>query len=281
MNRLAFSTLPCEGWTLEEMIAIAKSSGYSGIELRVGEAWAISTEMTALKQSEAYQMLHEAGVTVTNLGSSVCFTGSDADEQQLELFKKTVRLAAVLRTKAIRVFLGYFNQRRDIIMPEVPFHVVSARIKQACQYASAYGIQVWIETHNEYATARSLRQLLDDVEMENCAVIYDIIHPLEEGERPEDTLALLGSDCAHVHIKDGTPSADPLQIDWTYTRLGEGRVPIASIVHQLEQSGYSGFYSLEWETKWRVELQRPDMGPERVLPEYVAYMNQVIQSRTK
>lgn len=36
MKRLAFSTLPCGGWSLTEMIALAKACGFGGIELREG-----------------------------------------------------------------------------------------------------------------------------------------------------------------------------------------------------------------------------------------------------
>lgn len=52
---------------------------------------------------------------------------------------------------------------------------------------------------------------MNDVDKPNCAVIYDIIHPLEAGEKPEETIALLGSQCVHVHVKDGVPFEDPME----------------------------------------------------------------------
>ncbi|MBW5447717.1 TIM barrel protein [Cohnella sp. CFH 77786] len=278
MNRLAFSTLPCEGWTLEEMAAIAKACGYGGIELREGEAWGISAGMTPQEREAALRVFEEQGIRVTNIGSSVSFTGGEGDEAEFGHFRNAVLLARDLKAAGVRIFLGYFNTRKNNPMPDIPYPAIVARIRTACDFAAARGVQVWIETHNEFAAGRSLRQLLDDVEKPNCAVIYDVIHPLEEGETPEETIALLGSQCVHVHVKDGVPHEDPLEASWKYTKVGAGRVPISSIVRLLEQTGYAGYYSLEWETKWRTELRVCGAEPAVVIPRYVEYMKDVFRS---
>ncbi|WP_256761028.1 sugar phosphate isomerase/epimerase [Cohnella sp. WQ 127256] len=278
MKRLAFSTLPCEGWSLDEMIAIAKECGFSGIELREGDTWGISTRLTAEERKAAIWKFKEAGVPITNIGSSVCFTGKEGDVEQFDNLQKVVLLAHDLKAIGVRIFLGYFNSRRDNRVPAIPYAEIVTRIQQSCDYAVEYGVQIWIETHNEFATGRSLRKLIDDVDRHNCAVIYDIIHPLEEDETPAETIALLGSQCVHVHVKDGVPFDDPLELSWKYTKIGEGRVPIASIVECLEQAGYSGSYSLEWETKWRKELQVPGMEPNVIFPLYVELMHKLLQT---
>ncbi|BBH20134.1 sugar phosphate isomerase [Paenibacillus baekrokdamisoli] len=280
MKRLAFSTLPCEGWSLDEMIAIAKECGFSGIELREGDTWGISNKLTADERKAVLWKFQDACIAITNIGSNVCFTGKEGDVEQFDILQKAVVLAHDLKADGVRIFLGYFNMRRDNTVPAIPYAEIVNRIQQSCDYAVSYGVQIWIETHNEFATGRSLRKLLDDVDRPNCAVIYDIIHPLEEGETPAETIALLGSQCVHVHVKDGVPFDDPLELSWKYTRVGEGKVPIASIVEQLEQAGYSGSYSLEWETKWRKELQIPGMEPAVIFPLYVKWMRRLLQTYT-
>ncbi|WNR46107.1 NAD(P)-dependent oxidoreductase [Paenibacillus roseipurpureus] len=278
MRRLAFSTLPCEGWSIEEMIALAKSLGFNGIELREGAGWGISSEMTEHQRREVLRQFKEAGLEITNIGSAVCFTGSSGDEEQFANFQEVVSLAYDLQARGVRIFLGYFNKRKDNRMIPIPYDTIVTRIKQACAWAASFGIQVWIETHNEFATGRELRKLLDDVDMPNCAVIYDIIHPLEAGESPLETITLLGAQCVHVHIKDGAPSADPMDLEWIYTKLGEGQIPITTIVNQLEEAGYSGCYSLEWERKWRKELQVPGMEPAVIFPAYLELMRSIFNS---
>jgi len=279
--RLAFSTIPCEGWSLEEIVAIAKQGGFSGLELREGAAWCIHTQLSPDERRAALHKVKEAGLIISNIGSGVCFTGREGDAEQFENFKQAVSLAHDLDARGVRVFLGYFTSRRDSEAPAIPYANLVQQLQQACNYAGAQDVQVWIETHNEYATGRLLRTLLDDVDRPNCAVIYDIIHPLEEGESPIDTIRLLGEQCVHVHIKDGIPFEDPMETNWKYTRVGEGDVPIPSIVGLLEESGYTGYYSLEWETKWRKELQVPGMEPAVVFPYYVTFMHDIFQSLSK
>ena len=103
-------------------------------------------------------------------------------------------------------------------------------------------------------------------------MIWDMIHPVEDGEAPEETIAFLSKQCAHVHVKDGRPFDDAVMHDWKYTRLGEGILPIRHIIELLLQDGYEGFFSLEWEAKWREEIQFPDYAPEKVLEDYIKYM---------
>lgn len=278
INRLAFSTLPCEGWTLEKMAAIAQQCGFGGMELREGDAWGISVAMTPEERKSALGKFEKYGIRITNIGSSISFTGGDSDEAEFGQFQKAVLLARDLKAAGVRIFLGHFNSRRDQPAPFIPYSAIVGRIRTACDFAGAHGVQVWLETHNEFATGRSLRRLLDDVGNPNCAVIYDIIHPLEEGEPPEETVAQLGSQCVHVHIKDGVPSEDPMELSWRYTKVGEGLVPIESIVEQLERAGYTGYYSLEWETKWRKELQVPGAEPAVVFPHYAAFMRDILNA---
>ncbi|MDF2715207.1 MAG: hypothetical protein K0R28_2132 [Paenibacillus sp.] len=272
MQRLAFSTIPCEGWTLEEIVSVAKEVGFQGLELREGEAWTIHIGLTPVERMKALQSVREAGLTITDIASSVCFTGNEGDAEQFSHFQKVVELAHDLGARGVRVFLGYFTYRRDQAVPDIPYENLVNQLRQACDYSAAHGVQVWIETHNEFSTGRILRRLLDDVNRRNCVVIYDVIHPLEEGEAPADTIALLGSQCVHVHIKDGISVEDPMMTNWKYTKIGEGQIPLSSIVERLEQSGYTGYYSLEWETKWRSELQVPGMEPNVIFPHYTAFM---------
>ncbi|MZQ85547.1 TIM barrel protein [Paenibacillus sp. 5J-6] len=281
MTRLGFSTLPCDGWSLDEMIQIAKRCGFSALELREGTNWAISAEMNAEMRRTAVHKFDEAGLRISNIGSSVCFTGHEGDLEQHEQLQKVIVLASDLKAGGVRIFLGYFRNRRDQPVPTVDYDQIVRSVREACEYATSYGVEIWIETHNEFATGRSLKKLLDDVDRANCAVIYDIIHPLEEDESPQDTIALLGSRLAHVHMKDGVPFADKVELSWKYTKVGEGDVPISAIIQLLNQADYKGCYSLEWETKWRKELQLPGMEPETIFPAYIEFMRTACQTREK
>ncbi|NQX62771.1 sugar phosphate isomerase/epimerase family protein [Paenibacillus qinlingensis] len=278
--KLAFSTLPCEDWSVEQLIGACADYGYSGIELREGiHAWGkLDTDRTIRRQ--AGEAMASAGIQVTDIGSGLCVKGlGDAERQQVEMvFPQLLAFAQDFGSPAIRIFLGNFMRRFDDPMVELNHECIVETIRYMCDLASEASIRVWIESHNEYATGKVLRGLLDDVNRTNCAVIWDVLHPLEDGEQPEETLRWLGKDCVHVHMKDGKPWEDPIQHDWAYTLLGEGCSPNQHIVSLLLASGYEGYFSLEWETKWRQELRVAGSEPEEVLPAYVSYMANLVNN---
>lgn len=265
----AYSTLPCDGWDVARMADAARTLGYEAIELREGIG-GISVSGTKEEWERAAAVFRSAGIRVIDIGSSLSIR--DSAPQQLPVLERLAEMASVFGAQGVRVFLGSVARRKDAPEASLDHAGIVEWLKAACGLAAAFGVGVWIETHNQYGTGRVLRALLDEVGRENCAVIYDILHPLEDGETPEETIKALGADCVHVHLKDGRPSSDPLDHDWFYTPLGEGEAPIAAIVGLLEQSGYKGALSLEWEPKWREELRALGLPTEQVLADYIHYM---------
>jgi sugar phosphate isomerase/epimerase len=278
MVKLAFSTLPCEGWTVEKIIQYCKQYGFTGIELREGDDSIVSISKEKEEIEDSARLFREAGIEVTDIGSSICVKGNSEDEikKAIQILQQVVQIAKQLSAKGVRIFLGNFARRNDAQKDELNYNRIVEFIKIACDYGKLYNIEIWIETHNEFATGKVLRKLLDDVDRENCKIIWDIIHPLEDGESPSETLELIGRQCAHVHIKDGRPFDDSMQHDWEYTFIGHGDVPIRRIVELLLNHGYQGYFSLEWESKWRDELKVPGTEPEIILPFYAEYMKKLL-----
>ena len=68
----------------------------------------------------------------------------------------------------------------------------------------------------------------------------------------------------------------PVTAGHLYTKIGSGTIPIADILALLKENGYRGFYSLEWEGKWREELREELRGegfePEKAIEDYVLMM---------
>lgn len=274
MRQYAFSSLPCADWTAPQLIEACTSLGFKGIELRECGNSLISVNMSVQQAHDVSSLFQQAGIAVTNIGSSITIRGTETDGRALQEFKKAVQLAAIMRAKGIRIFLGNFIKRKDDPRKPLNNEGIINWLRTACIHATAISpeIEVWVETHNEFSTGAVLKKLLEDVNHPACKVIYDIIHPLEDGEHPEQTIKLLGDRCAHVHMKDGIPSQDQMIHDWTYTEIGKGALPIAPIVNLLEQEGYKGYYSLEWETAWRRELQELNLDVNEVLEGYIRYM---------
>lgn len=283
MLKLAFSSLPCEGWSAEKLIQCCKENGYLGIELREDDNTWVSSNVSAEERKRIWSLFQEAGLTVTDIGSGICVKGLSEDEidKKFELLTKSVQLAVDYHAVGIRIFLGNFAMKRDAPKQELGYDKIVTWLQRACDYAAKLGKEIWIETHNEFSTGKVLDKLLKQVQRSNCKIIWDVIHPLEYLESPEETLAFLGTSCVHIHVKDGVPHEDPLFHDWKYTGMGEGKVPVKNIIILLTQQGFSGFYSLEWESKWRKELQSLDLQLDTVLRHYPEYMTELYKLKNE
>lgn len=276
MRKLSFSTIPCEGWSVEQLIACCKRHGFTGIELRIERDYAIKPDTSDEDALFAGKLFREAGISVTDIGSSITLNGLGEEEAAQAGLSRHIRLAECLGAPGVRIFAGTFFKRvgeREQISDKV---TLARRIQEACDEGGKRGVGIWLETHNEFSTGEALESILKLVDRPNFRIIYDIIHPYEFGESPEDTLRRIGPKIAQVHMKDGEPFEDPDMHDWKYTVTGEGKLPLAEIVAGLKRIGYDGYYSLEWETRWRPELKKLNLELDGVLADYVRTMERLL-----
>ena len=272
--KTAFSTVACMGASWKDVLTWTVNAHIDAVEVRLND----DGSMFGLTAESIPQMacaFHEAGIVISNLGTSVCFSGYD--EKALERLVPSIRLAEQTGARGIRVFPGSFVKRFDTETPH-DLDGMALFLQKAAAVAQKHGVEIWIETHNEFSTGKSMRRLLDKAQCANITVIWDLIHPYEYGEQPEETLRQLSGFIAHIHVKDGKKASDVNQIDYLYTRLGEGELPLHHIFGILEKSGYKGYYSLEWEKAWRPEIRHIYASEEMLLSDwntFLAYMKGV------
>jgi sugar phosphate isomerase/epimerase len=85
-----------------------------------------------------------------------------------------------------------------------------------------------------------------------------------------------GYDAIELRLLDGEvidPVKDALRIgptekDWQLKLLGEGEVPVREQLQLLQQNGYSGYASVEWEKKWHPEFPEPEVA----LPQHIRWL---------
>lgn len=272
--KLAFSTLPCAGWTLDRLLQVCRDNGIGAIEMRLGlNDWS-APDMTPARAAEVRAALAAQGVRISNLGTSIVIRNYDT--AQMAQLLQCAALAEALGTRGLRIMLGTYKVRYSEEAPLPDEAGIVQWLREACAAAALHGAEIWLETHNEYASGAAMRRVLDAVRMPNCRILYDVIHPLEVQETVSDTLAFMGRDIAHVHLKDGRPWDDADLANWEYTRVGQGAIPLAQIVNRLQAQGYSGYYSLEWESAWRPEIRGPGFEGETAIAEFANYMRNEI-----
>lgn len=267
--KIAISTLPFRSWSLEEVLNCCKNAGYDALEVRMDfHSWSDSALPDEHYQN-VYRQVKEAGLCISNLGSGIVL--KEDSEDDLKELERAFAIADLLHTKGVRIMLGHVRLSR--LTPKLPLEIpaIMRWLARADALAGKYRKEVWIETHNEFATGRSLAQIFRQFPFENTRVIWDIMHPLEQGEPIEETMALLYAHLAHVHIKDGLPWEDPEPLIWKYTRMGEGIIPVSEILAALDKAGYNGYCSLEWESAWRKELAALNCDREEIqnFPQYL------------
>ena len=270
--KTAISTLACAGWTLEKSLQVCKEYNIQALEIRMGLHLWSDLSLTDAEYLGIYDKIVQAGMIVSDLGTSVVVCGDD-DAALVEI-ERCAQIARLFGCTGLRIMLGNFYNRRS--EPRKPIHYagILSWLRKADAIMQQYNTQIWVETHNEFATGKALRKLLQDTGAKNIKLVWDIMHPLEARESLQESYNFMQPDIAHVHIKDGKPWSDTDMENYCYTPIGKGCVDIGSAVRILQSGGYSGYYSLEWEGVWRKEIQGPDFPPEQAIADFSNLMKQ-------
>ena len=268
--KLGFSTLACMEASIADVIGYAKETGMNAIEFRLDK----NDQICGLDAHgvKAYlPILRDAGIVISDLGTSVSFQGYDA--QKKTRVEQNMDLAAAVGAKAVRVILGSCKKRVTDNPPADDCDGIVRALQELCDYGETCGVEVWTETHGSFSTCADMKRIVDAVNRPNLRVIWDIIHSVEFGESVQDSVSLLGDRFAHIHVKDGFRPDDPTWLVYTLSALGAGTVDTAGAVRALEAVGFDGIWSLEWEAAWHPELIPLYDGIPALLRAYDAYMN--------
>ena len=267
-----FSTVACMGSTYKEVLLSAKKNNMQGVEIRLDS----DNRPFGLSGEELLDMVKEfsnAGVSITNLGTNIDLKGYN--EVQIQLAKECIETAKLAGAKGIRIFLGNFVKLFSDY-GNYDYEGIVKSLQEICRYAQNTTVEVWIETHNEFSQGKVLKKLIDDVDSNSLKIIWDIIHPYEYSEHPEETMKYLSDRIAHVHIKDGSHKADEDAASYTYTQLGKGELPISEIVNILIENNYDGYLSLEWESAWKSEIRDIYNNLDDILDDYNKFMDNIL-----
>lgn len=268
--KLAFTTLACPDWSLEQAIDAARRYGYEGIELRLLDGNLVGPDLDQAARERVRRVSAESGLPIVCLDTSVRIAQPDpaVRDQQIRDGRAMLEIAAGWNAPVIRVFGG---------PPEgtsIDDAVLAAAecLAPLAERGRELGVAVALETHDAFAGSVAVRRVLDAVPGPGAGALWDILHPFRVGETAEQALDQMLDRLLHVHIKDGRRPADG-NPNWDLTLLGEGDVPTQQILAAMQQAGYDGWLAVEWEKKWHPEIADPDIAlPQHadLLREYLA-----------
>ena len=267
MGRLAFSTLGCPEWDFGTVVKKAKEMGYSAIEVR-GILDQMQTDKIEIflpeNRNATKKLLEENDLKISNVGTSVMF--HHGIEKVIGEGKSAIDTCFAMGIPAIRVF-------GDAVPPGVDkdtiFRCVADGILELCKYSEEHAdgkVQIWLEVHGDFNSAEMfipVHDLLGDCP--GYGMLWDVQHTYVAGVDPVGFFREFKPFIRHTHFKDcileDGKHEDALP--------GEGTLPVKEYYELLENGGYTGYYSFEWEKRWVSTL--PD--PEIAFPMYAALMN--------
>ncbi len=256
--KLAFSTLGCPEWDLDEILQAAREFGYQGVEFR-GYLDQVDLRQSPLFAENRLDDLRgafsTAGVELTSLDSSAQLAAFDegARQRAVEEIADYCKLAARLGVSLVRVFGGAV---KDVSEAEA-IAAAAETLRLAVPVALKYGVKIALETHDFFVTGPRVAAVLEAAPAAAACALWDMNHPYRfEGEPLDVTFSHLQPRLCYCHVKDSRLGAKgELQL----VLPGEGDLPIAEFVRLTRGAGYRGYYSFEWEKRWHPELEAPEV----------------------
>ncbi len=270
--KLGFTTLGCPEWNMETIVSKAKEYDFDGIDFR-----GYGDEMNIYKLPEFSSKLMDTVSLVKDFGIEVpCFSssvkmmppqGSDMDDQISEI-KSYACLCEAFGARMIRIFGGGFGDRTEE-------QAVSQAIENLNRLIEAVGgrdITLMLETHDDWIRTHLLRKLMKKLNSEKIGILWDVHHPYRlEGEAPEASWDNIGEWVKYTHFKDSRIDNDSKR-GYQLCLPGDGDIPLKEIISLLNNSGYDGYLTLEWERRWHPEIQEADIA----FPRYVSVIREIL-----
>jgi sugar phosphate isomerase/epimerase len=264
--KTSFSTLACPDWDLRQILQAAATYGYDGVELRVVsrelDLWNLP-EFKPSALSGTRNAIQDHGLVVASMGSSACFHSSDPLERErnFESALRMAELAAGLGAPSVRVF-GDRIQAGNTRMQTAGW--LADSLDRLAERLQPGGVEVWLETHGDFATVADVDEVLAQLRSANVGIIWDPANAFEQSGEAPHISPQMAPYIRHAHLKDMKKDA---QGAFHYVDTGEGEFPFGAMFASLAGIHFDGFVSFEWEKLWHPELA----GPETALPHFIEW----------
>ena len=171
------------------------------------------------------------------------------------IFQRSLDVARTLHCDLLRVFT--FLRQPNPLEPQ-RLARVTEHLLGLVEIARGSGVRIGIENEHSCftATADEMLAILAGLPAAQVGAIWDPCNVLYVPEAPPPTaadIARLAPRLFHVHLKDSLrrPPATPGALIAVAMPVGVGEVNWRAHLRALQQSGYSGMFSLE--THWRLQ----------------------------
>ncbi|MBE6357164.1 MAG: AMP-dependent synthetase [Lentisphaerae bacterium] len=256
--KLSFSTNRWNNYSFDQFIDIADEYRFQGIEIH--DVHAVFDVAEPGKITALYRRLMEKRLAISciDLVADVVEAEDAALEELVMVLDAAKRLhAPYVRIKTVSTAENVMDAMRKFLSAALPA-------------AEKNNTVLLIETVGAFADTAKLRKVFENFISDHLAALWDLHYPFRmHGEAPEETIRNLGAYVRHVHMKDSESADKP-------TLVGEGSLPIESIMNALRSVNYDGFISIEWDPVWD-EVSDIDI----IFPHFISYMSRYELARMR
>jgi len=256
--KLAFSTLGCPEWNLQQIAEAARNLGYQGIELRaLGGSINLlerpELQAGAIEQTRAF--LQDQSLSICCVDTSCSFDAVDERirQENVEIALHHCELAAALGAPLVRVFP---NEIPAAATREETRDRIAASLRELAKRGPS-GVCVGLETHGDFARGDAAAEIIRLVDQWNIGLIWDVANALAAGGSIGESARAVAPYLMHVHLRDARAVAG--REHWLPVLAGRGAVSFAKTIDALRGLAYDGYISFEWEKYWHPEIEEPEV----------------------
>ena len=157
---------------------------------------------------------------------------------------RAMEYASVLRPPRLNCLAGIAEETAENDL------ALLQNVRYAAEQLATIDVDLSVEPVNTHdvpgfalPTTRAALELIAEVDQPNVGLQFDVYHSLRMGEDPIEWIRELGDEIAHIQIADVPGRHQP----------GTGQVDFEELFRTIDESGYGGWVSLEYNPKGRTE----------------------------
>ncbi len=261
-TKLAFSTVACPEWTLEQVVDKAKAFGFAGVELRTlgGEESPLACDPALSDASKVRDLFESREIAPICLSTSYALHHRDLTRLGAATsgIIKSIKTASEIGCSAVRI---YGNE----VMPGENRRTVIARIaehaKPLAEVAGEYGVQLLFENAGSFTQAKEWWWMLDIIDHPMVGICWNALNSAIYDAH--DKGGWVGITTLNSRIKIAKIKDSVIGRGSGFLPIGQGTAGVENTLKRLKGIGYDGYICLEWDRAWFPSL----MPAEDYLPQ--------------
>ncbi|MGH2344941.1 MAG: sugar phosphate isomerase/epimerase family protein, partial [Chloroflexota bacterium] len=180
MIRIAFSTISCPDYTIEQIAAAAHAYEYDGVELYALAGQRLLPNELGAHLPSLRRAFGPDGIPIVCLNSWAHLSSADATERaaQEARITRAFELASELQCPLVKMFGGDLPEGLSTAWV---YDYMAEAIIRLCRQARRLGVRLVLETHDGFSRGATLAELLQRVSDPAFGALWDIYHPYRMG----------------------------------------------------------------------------------------------------